>query len=169
MQTLKYDVLLHATRLMSGTVATLMLVACASHPGSDPQKSGYSAYPQDPDGEVVVSDNATTDDKWGVDVLSVRTTADGYMLDFRYRVTDATKAAPLLDRRIKPYLIVEKSDVRMMVPVSSKIGALRQTTSNVKEERNYFVMFGNPDRHVKPGDRVKVVIGDFSTDSLVVM
>lgn len=113
----------------------------------------------------------TLEEKWGVEVLGIHTTATGYLLDFRYRVLDAEKAAPLLDRRIKPgpYVIVEKDDARLGVPVSSKLGALRQTTFKVEANRNYFVLFSNPSRHVHPGDKVTVVIGDFKVEHLNVL
>lgn len=108
-------------------------------------------------------------EQWGVEVLGIQATATGYMLDFRYRVVDAEKAAPLLDRRIKPYILVKKDNARLEVPVTNKLGALRQTTKHVKPNRNYFVLFSNPARHVKSGDKVSVVIGDFVVDNLSVL
>lgn len=108
-------------------------------------------------------------EKWGIESHGIRLTSAGYMLDFRYRVLDAKKAAPLLDRRTKTYVVVEKSDAKLWVPVSAKIGALRSSTKNIHEQRNYFIMFSNPGRHVQPGDRVKVVIGDLVTEHLTVM
>lgn len=108
-------------------------------------------------------------EKWGVEVLGVQATATGYILDFRYRVVDAEKAAPLLDRRIKPYILVEKDESRLEVPVTNKLGALRQTTKHVRPDRNYFVLFSNPARHVKSGDKVTVVIGDFKAEHLDVL
>lgn len=108
-------------------------------------------------------------DRWGIESHGVRLTSAGYMLDFRYRVHDAAKAAVLLDRRTKAYVVVEKSDAKLGVPVSAKIGALRSSTKHVKEERNYFIMFSNPGRHVQAGDRVKVVIGDLVTEPFTVM
>lgn len=148
------------------------LAACSGYQTTNPGASddGYGTYrmapPQDEEKPVEGLEAA---ERWGVEVLAVRSTADGYMLDFRYRVTDAGKAAPLLDRRNKAHLLVEKSNARLEVPVSPKIGALRQTSRHVKEGRNYFMLFANPSRHVKPGDRVRVVIGDFTSDALTVM
>lgn len=124
------------------------------------------------DSEVSDSDTVgMLKEKWGVEVLGIQTSATGYILDFRYRVLDAEKAAPLLDRRIKskPYVLVEKDNARLGVPVTSKLGALRQTTLNVKANRNYFILFSNPSRHVRSGDKVTVVIGDFKAEHLVVL
>ena len=129
-----------------------------------------AAEPADRAGEA--QDLAAADplrERWGVEVLSIRTTASGYLLDFRYRVHDADKAAPLLDRRIKPYIEVDKSDARLGVPVTNKLGALRQSTQHVIPDRNYFILFTNPGRHVVPGDRVSVVIGDFVAEDLSVI
>jgi hypothetical protein len=108
-------------------------------------------------------------EQWGIESHGVRLTSAGYMLDFRYRVHDAQKAAALLDRRTKAYVVVEKSDAKLGVPVSAKVGALRSSTRDVKEERNYFIMFSNPGRHVQSGDKVKIVIGDLVTETLTVM
>jgi hypothetical protein len=154
-----------ATLLLAGA---LSLAGCSNEPtrpmDKEPAYGGGST--------VTVPDSVgALKDRWGVEVLGIHTTATGYMLDFRYRVLDAEKAAPLLDRRIKqkPYVIVEKDNAKLGVPVTSKLGALRQTTFNVKANRNYFVLFSNPARHVHSGDKVTVVIGDFKVKHLTVL
>ncbi len=107
-------------------------------------------------------------EQWGVEVDGIRPSAAGYMLDFRYRVLDAEKARPLLDRRIKPELVVAKSGAVLKVPVPPKIGALRQSAKHIKEDRSYFILFSNPGKHVLSGDKVSVVIGDFKAENLMV-
>jgi hypothetical protein len=89
------------------------------------------------------------------------------MLDFRYRVVDAEKAAPLFDRKNKAYLIDQASGAKFLVPESPKVGALR-TTRPPTPGKNYVILFGNPDRFVKKGNRVTVMIGDFKAENLVV-
>jgi len=89
------------------------------------------------------------------------------MLDFRYRVIDAEKAAPLFDRKIKPHLIDEATGAKFAVPEPPKVGALR-TTRPPQADRNYFIIFANPGRYVKQGNKVAVVIGDFKAERLVV-
>lgn len=54
-----------------------------------------------------------------------------------------------------------------MVPTMDKIGKLR-TINTPQVNRTYWMIFGNPGRLVKPGNRVSVVIGDFRVDGLVV-
>ena len=105
---------------------------------------------------------------WGVQVVSVRNSAAGYMLDFRYRVLDKDKALPILSRGVIPYLVDQKSGVKLMVPSSPKIGPLRQTALEAKQGKVYFILFANPGKMVSPGDRVTVVIGDFQAKDLVV-
>jgi hypothetical protein len=88
------------------------------------------------------------------------------MLDLRYRVTNAEKAGPILDRGVKPYLVSEKDDSKLYVPVTNKLGSLRNTTKFVKENRNYFMFFANPGKHVASGDTVTIVIGDFKAEHI---
>ena len=157
------------TTLSSAVVlsCSLLLAACTNSNGAktEQEEPGYGGGSDVSNPKHVGS----LQEQWGVDILGIQATATGYILDFRYRVVDAKKAAPLLDRRIKPYILVEKDEARLEVPVTSKLGALRQTTTHVKPNRNYFVLFSNPGRHVKPGDKVTVVIGDFKAENLSVL
>jgi len=111
--------------------------------------------------------DSAIEEKWGVRILSIRQSAEGYMLDFRYRVIDAEKAAPLFDRKIKPHLIDEATGAKFAVPEPPKVGALR-TTRPPQADRNYFIMFANPGRYIKKGNKVTVVIGEFKAENLVV-
>ena len=104
----------------------------------------------------------------GIKVLSMRQTAAGYMLDFRYKVINPEKAALFLDRSNKPLLHVLKNGSILQVPVSSKIGPIRQSAMLAKAGKSYFMFFVNPGRMVKPGDKVKVNIGDFKSNTLIV-
>lgn len=105
--------------------------------------------------------------KWGVRPLSITQTADGNMLDFRYRIIDEQKAAPLFNPRTKPLLIDENTGAVMAVPEIPKVGAMRSTRRPLKD-RNYFMLFANPQKHVKPGHKVTVTIGDYRAEHLVV-
>jgi hypothetical protein len=105
--------------------------------------------------------------QWGVKVLPIRLSAEGYMLDFRYRVLDTEKATPLFDWKIKPYLVDEATGAVLAVPEPPKVGALRNTRKP-QPDRNYFILFANPGRYVQKGKRVTVVIGDFKAEHLVV-
>lgn len=104
---------------------------------------------------------------WGVEVIGVKPVSSGYMLAFRYRVLDPEKARLLNDRKAKAYLIDEASGTRLAVPALENVGELRSGTAP-EADRNYFMIFGNPGKLVKPGSRISVVVGNFRVDGLVV-
>ena len=106
-------------------------------------------------------------EKWGIKVESARLSAGGYMIDFRYRVLDADKAAPILDRRVKPYLVDQASGATFIVPNPPKVGQLR-SGKNIKEGKIYFIFFANPGRYVKSGNKVTVAIGDCKIENITV-
>lgn len=105
--------------------------------------------------------------QWGVEVLWVRQTAAGYMLEFRYKVLDAEKAKPLFNRQTKPVLIHEKTGSKMMVPAPAKVGALRNSNTP-KAGTTYWIFFANPGKYIKPGDQVSIQIGDYLQQHLTV-
>jgi hypothetical protein len=106
----------------------------------------------------------------GVEIQSLQMTAGGYMMDFRFRVLDVEKAKIFFDHRVKPYLHVEKSNAKLPVPMASKVGAFRSTDrgKNIKPNKNYYIVFGNPDAHVKRGEKVTMVVGDLRIEGMTV-
>ena len=116
-------------------------------------------------------DSKALAEKWGVEVIGMRLTSAGYMLDFRFRVLDADKALPLFEHRIKPYVVADKSDIKLPVPMAPKVGAFRPTNrgKNIKADKTYYMVFANPDSYVKSGEKVSVVIGDFRAVNLTVI
>jgi hypothetical protein len=108
---------------------------------------------------------------WGIKLYGVRWTAAGYMLEMKFRVLDEHKAFPLLKRDISRYLIVEKNGSVLEVPFTQKLGSLRSSVRSanmVKKDHNYVALFANPGKHVKPGDKVTLVLGNFILDNLAV-
>jgi len=105
--------------------------------------------------------------QWGVEVTSVRLTANDHMIDYRYRVLDADKAADLSKRQIKPFLIHQESGKVLAVPETAKLGPLRNSNAP-QEGKIYWMFFGNAGNLVKAGDIVTVVIGEFRVENLVV-
>jgi len=141
--------------IVLGAVILLLINGCAasgsgSHPPSDAQLR-----------------DSGLEREWGVRVLQLRLSAEGYMLDFRYRVLDSERAAPLFSREHKPYLIDEISGAMFLVPEPPKVGALR-TTRPPQAGKNYFILFANPGRYIMKGNKVTVVIGNFKAEHLVV-
>jgi len=107
------------------------------------------------------------EEQWGIRIVSIRLTAAGHMLDFRYKVIDPEKASTLLDRRNKSYLVHQRTGVKMTVP-RTRLGPLRQTAVKPAAGKDYFILFGNMGDVVKQGDKVTVVIGDFKAENLTV-
>jgi hypothetical protein len=106
-------------------------------------------------------------EKWGIEIIGVHLAASGNMLDFRYKVVDGKKAAPLFDRNNKPYLTHQPSGKVLTVPRTAKVGPLR-SSDKPKEGRTYWMYFGNLPKLVKAGDKVTVTIGEFKAENLIV-
>lgn len=105
--------------------------------------------------------------RFGIDNIHVRSISSGSSLEFRYRVLDADKAAVLTDRNTTPYMIDVETGIKLAVPVMEKIGALRQTTTP-QVGKQYWMIFANYGKLVKPGRRVDVVCGTFHIRGLTV-
>jgi hypothetical protein len=89
------------------------------------------------------------------------------MIRFSWRVLDAAKAAPLHAKDVEPFLFDRQAGVSLVVPKMEKVGQLRQSSTPI-EGKSYWMAFANSGRHVRPGDRVSVQIGQFHADWLVV-
>jgi len=115
--------------------------------------------------------NETTEtlaDKWGIEVSSLRSSAQGYMIDFRYKVIDPAKAAALNNPKTKPILIDEATGTKLGVPSTPKAGPLRQTSDQLETGRVYWMLFGNPGKIVERGNKITIQIGDFQVEHLEV-
>jgi hypothetical protein len=110
----------------------------------------------------------TPEEKWGLKILRVGLTAGGHMLDLRYQVTDPERASPLLDRKVKPYLIDQASGVKLQVPNMPKVGALKQRVDQADKEKTYFILFGNSRGIVRSGSLVTLILGDCRVENRVV-
>lgn len=108
-----------------------------------------------------------TADSHGIRIESVRTSAAGYMIDLRYRIINADKAAQLTNRGIKSYLIDLSTGEKYSTPIASKVGALRSSTYTPVAGRTYFAFFANSGKRLKPGAKVQIVMGDFRSPPLV--
>jgi hypothetical protein len=141
------------------TIAALQLAACAGTP-----PTAAAAAP------AVVSAPAELASTYGIRVEGLHLSAAGSMLDFRYRVLDVQKAAPLLDRKLKPYLLDPKWGAQLGVPDTPVLGQIRQTSRNgaIYTDRTYFIMFGNPGKAVQRGDTVTLVMGQAKITDLKV-
>jgi hypothetical protein len=98
---------------------------------------------------------------------SVHMSAAGTLIDLRYRVVDAQRAARVLGPKVRPRLIDEASGIEMAVPTTAKLGSLRQTQGTQREGRSYFVLFVNSAR-IGPGSRVTAELGELRFQHLLV-
>ncbi len=145
-----------ARRLLLGLLLGFFAVAPTTGRGSEAHAA--EAHPRD---------QTYLKRQWGVEVLYVRESAAGYMLEFRYRVLDPEKAKPLFERGTKPVLAHVETGAELIVPTPATTGALRN--SNPPAAGNtYWMFFANPGKLVKPGQHVSIEIGAFRVDDLVV-
>jgi hypothetical protein len=127
-----------------------------------------SAFPEEPKVETPKPEgSAFLEEKWGVKVVGVRLTANNYMLDFRYRVTDPDKAWLLLQKKTERYLIQQATGKKFRVP-RTRLGPLRQSAVKPATDRDYIIIFANEGQAINAGDKVTVVMGDFKAEDLVV-
>jgi hypothetical protein len=153
----------------AGVVRALLAAALFVAPGIGPSAAGEPSSRASPLAAPSPHPRKATLMKrqWGVEVIGVKQTAAGYMLEFRYRVIDPVKAKPLFERKTKPSLLHDASGSRFVVPTPPKTGALRNSNPPLAGH-TYWMFFANPGGYVKPGERVSVVIGDFRAEGLVV-
>jgi hypothetical protein len=110
-------------------------------------------------------------DELGVELTALRLSADDFLIDLRYRVKDTVRAQALLEQKLKPVLVNESTGDRYYVPQAPKIGSLRQSATAKQPaivDRVYFMLFANPDRKLKAGEKVTLYAGDTVVKDLVV-
>lgn len=105
---------------------------------------------------------------WGIEPVHLRITAEGYMMEFRYKVLDEHKALILADRKYFPSMLSMKSKARFSVPYGSTVGYLKSNRKFLKKGKNYIAMFSNENRHMLPGDKVKIVVNGQVTPELAI-
>jgi hypothetical protein len=110
---------------------------------------------------------APVEEIYGVSIVGIKLSGNGYLVDFRYRVIDPGKAAVLFDRKATPYLVDQASGLKSTVPTGPRMGALRAKGTPVAG-KTYFILFSNGKKVVKKGSIVDVVIGDFKAEGLIV-
>ena len=139
-------------------LVVLALAGCVGASGADEKSTKDQA-----------AQRSLIEEQLGVRIEGLHLSSAGYMVDFRYRVLDPVRAAPLLDRKLSPYLLDETTGARLGVPDAPKVGQLRPTSRNkVIPGRNYFILFANPGRYLQPGSKVTLVTGNTQISHLTV-
>jgi len=104
---------------------------------------------------------------WGVDDLQVKQIASGELIRFSWRVVDPIKAQALSNKKETPYLIQTSTGAKMELANAERVGQLRQVATP-ENGRQYWMIFFNTRRAVKPGSQVDVLIGKFRANGLTV-
>lgn len=146
-------------------------LVCLGLTGIASQLSGCATAPVSGGAsEVAQAHKSAVETTYGIRVEGLRLTAAGSMLDFRYRVLDAQKAAPLLNGKIQPYLLDDARSAKLGVPDTPVLGRIRQTSRNnvIHTDRSYFIMFGNPGKALQSGDKVSLLLGPVKITDLAV-
>ena len=148
-----------------GMILATMLSGCASTTGS-----AYSSNAKIMEAPANNAASGDAENQLGIRMEGLRLSAAGYMLDLRYRVVDPARAAPLLDKKTRPYLLDNESGAQLAVPDTAKLGQLRTTGRNkvVHGDRDYFILFANPGRFVQAGSKMTLVMGDLRIDNITV-
>ena len=97
---------------------------------------------------------------WGVEPVHARVTANGFMIEFRYKVLDPKKALILSDRKDFPYMISQKSRAKLSVPYFPTVGYVKSNRGFLHQGRNYSALFSNENQHMRRGDKVKIQVRD---------
>jgi hypothetical protein len=151
----------------SSAMSALLIVAVLAAGGAHAEPAAAGVDPRDAAHAWRVHRGPYFESTWGIDIVGVKLVSSGWMLQFKYRVTDPEKAKGLLGDHAKPYLADEASGAKLAVPAMENVGELRQAT--VPEEgRTYFIIFGNANKIVRRGNRVSIEIGSFLADELIV-
>lgn len=107
----------------------------------------------------------------GVELVGVRLSGADFLIDVRYRVKDVAKAQALMERKVHPVLVNEATGERYYVPQAPKLGALRQSATAkqpVQLDKVYFMLFANPDRKLRSGEKVTLHAGESTVKGLLV-
>jgi hypothetical protein len=153
--------------LLAGGLAFVAVGATAAQADSQEQQAGDATEISAAPAPRHPRENTFMKRQWGVEVLFVRQTSAGYMLEFRYKVLDPELAMPLFKRQTKPVLIHAETGAKFIVPTPAKTGALRNSNAPL-EGHTYWMFFANPGKFVDQGDLVSVEIGDFLAEGLIV-
>lgn len=143
--------------LFAGSIAMVLIFA------TSPVTANATAPAKESDQSVTKPNPVTK--KYGIEVTSVRLSANNHMVDFRYRVLDTQKADALFTKENRPHLVDQKTGTVLAVPRTAKVGPLMSTYQH-KQGRIYWMFFGNQTNLIKPGDAVTVVVGDARIENL---
>ena len=160
---------------MAGVISVAF--GCAHHQNGDGHHADISSHHQHgsaakaaSSGSGKVLGTSELAEQMGIEVVSLRTTAGGHMLDLRYRVVDVDKAHQVLKvaSKIDVVVIDKVNDVVAQVP-QTMLGKLRGKSGIARTDRVYYVIFGNPHQMIQSGGSVDIQFGDVTVSGWPVM
>jgi hypothetical protein len=151
-----------ATALIS-SVLVFTLCSCASAPATEAGE---------PKGSALAGAGSPQEAAHGIEVVGVSLSAEGFLVDLRYRAKSADDANAMLNQEVRPMLVNQATGDRFIVPKAPKIGSMRQTTRGKQQALHpnavYFMLFANDQRRLKVGDKVSLVAGETTIKDLIV-
>ncbi|MBI5198310.1 MAG: hypothetical protein HZA19_06855 [Nitrospirae bacterium] len=102
---------------------------------------------------------------FGIEIVSLRKTGAGQMLDLRYRVVNSALAEEITKRNSAVEIrVVDLETGHVLNVPMTHLGMLRTRTPKPREKRTYYVLFANPGEVVKSGSEVSIRFGSVSVD-----
>ena len=102
-------------------------------------------------------------DRSGVKITQVAVTGDGGLVDLRFTVVDANKAATLHDPANPPAVVDQRTGL-----VVKDLLMSHAHTSPFKAGVTYYLVFNNPGNWVHRGDKVAVLLGNARVENVTV-
>ena len=140
--------------LSATAMAVLTLFLACQSPRLVQPAATSQATPHDPAQEV--------EERYGIRITLIGVTADGGLIDLRFRVIDPDKAQEMVQETENPLVLVAEHSGTKLAPV----GRIAQNDSFVAG-RIYFTLYPNAGGAIRPGDAVTVVIGDLRLEHLI--
>ena len=169
-----------APRFITTTICLLAVAAtgCAtvstqgSHDGNATPAAAVTAGLGDAAGQVTAealpADQPIGKTEYGISFQSLRISGAGLLLDFRYKVVDAKQAKQVINYNTHPYVQDVATGHQFHVPHAKKVGTLRHRGDKLQDGRSYSILFANPGRTIKSGDKVNLVIGQLRVEDVTV-
>ncbi|MFQ5509428.1 MAG: hypothetical protein ACE5FN_08825 [Leptospirillia bacterium] len=104
-------------------------------------------------------------ENFGIELLTLRLTSGGHLVDLRYKVVDPEQASKVM--RVAsdvPIYLVDKTSGGVAEIPNTMLGKLKVKTAKSRMDRIYYVLFKNPDLAITAGGDVEVHIGDVVVD-----
>lgn len=98
---------------------------------------------------------------FGIELVSLRLTAAGTMLDLRYHVVDVEAATRILHQGspVEITMVDPATGMEAGIP-ETMLGQLKAKTDRSKPGRLYYVLFKNPGNAVQSGGAIDIHFGD---------